>query len=383
MFKCTAVHPDVDISFTCAALNVSELKPSMLANVLHAILIELHNVGMGVCVIVGDGAGENAKLFSAISTEYAATYLTPELQEKLKAMKCDLFKCVMLHPITGEPIVVIEDMPHLIKRLVNALELSSNPKSFRNLFMNKSPLNLGMIKKVWEAVGGKTYQLQGTKLTMSHFIKGANSRMIVSLAMQVLSMSVAMLLKTASTDDDIDLPMHSSMYEPMIQLCEHVNELVDIVNGRSSEKGEYTANFTRMKAESIQSCFLKILDWFAKWKDCVAASDKDAKEKESNFLADATWVGLQRMILGYVVLIETCCCKKGYTINPRCTTSDPCENHFAGLRCGGGSNTNSHAKDNDSLTIKSNLYNNAQAEIKCTTKENNADFPGTSRRPRF
>jgi hypothetical protein len=136
-------------------------------------------------VVVGDGAGENAAFFDRTTTETISKYISDELIALCPNVSLDDLTTVMLHPVTDEPIFIIEDMPHVVKRLVNALERSSNPKAKRDLRWNGEPMNLSMIRSVWEATGGKSGRLQDTKLTMRHFKKDANSRMIVSYAVQV------------------------------------------------------------------------------------------------------------------------------------------------------------------------------------------------------
>ena len=156
VFKWTSVHEDINISTTIGSLNLTELKPSMLSNTLNSILIELDNYNLAVCVVVGDGAGENATFFDGTTTETISKYISEELSALCHHVSLDDLMTVMLHPVADEPIFIIEDMPHVIKRLTNALERSSKPKAKRDLRWNGEPINLSMIRAVWEARGGKS-----------------------------------------------------------------------------------------------------------------------------------------------------------------------------------------------------------------------------------
>jgi hypothetical protein len=132
-------------------------------------------------VVVGDGAGENAAFFDRTTTETISKHISDELSAPTVCphVSLDDLTTVMFHPVTDKPIFIIEDMSHVMKRLVNALERSSNPKAKRDLRWNGEPMNLSMIRSVWEATGGKSGRLQDTKLTMRHFKKDANGQSLL------------------------------------------------------------------------------------------------------------------------------------------------------------------------------------------------------------
>ena len=76
------------------------------------------------------------------------------------------FKNVMLHPITNEPIFFIADMPHLIKNIINALEMSSLKKSKRKMKYSGCPLNSKMIQDAWRLTKKKSkHRLMETNLS--------------------------------------------------------------------------------------------------------------------------------------------------------------------------------------------------------------------------
>jgi hypothetical protein len=247
VFKWTTVHPEVAHSPIVASFNLADLKPSMLINTLHTVLITLEGYGLGVCLLVEDGAEENVSFFKSICTVPISRYIPEELQKKYATIPYEERQFVTLHPVTDEPMFVVEDMPHLMKRIVNGMERSSNPYSKRSLFWGDCPINLSMIRQVWESQGGRSLHLKESKLTMAHFVKDANSRMRVYLAVQVLSGTVARMIEEAIEDDEIDLPLEGKKYKRLIELAKHVDRLVDIGNGRSSTEKRSTWHISNEK----------------------------------------------------------------------------------------------------------------------------------------
>ena len=80
--------------------------------------------GFQVCVAVVDGAAKNNSFFERVATQSIESHISIDLKNKFPSIKYD-FKNVMLHPVTDEPIFVIADMPHLIKKIVKELEMTS------------------------------------------------------------------------------------------------------------------------------------------------------------------------------------------------------------------------------------------------------------------
>jgi hypothetical protein len=378
IMKWTSVCNGVKISHIVACQNLSELKPATLEKMVNSTLTALHDCGFAVCVLVGDGAGENVKLFKSLSTIPISKFLPEDLQKQFPQTNYDM--CVaMLHPDTLEPIFILEDMPHVVKRLVNALENSSKKTSKRDLrYGRKQPMNLRMIQLVWEGTQGRTTRLQDTALTMGHFVKDAYSRMNVQLAVQVLSSRVVALLDKARNDSVLwpqITKFKPGQYRSLVALAENMNELVDITNGRFVNKGKstnvYTAHFTPASARDIQVSYLKILSFFSTWAKLVKA---DEELGDSNFLADPTWMGIQRMMLGYAGLIQYYVVKKGWTIVPRRTTSDPCEHHFANARASFGSTDSGTAVQANAARVASDIVGLSQ-QMMLGGKGNNSGAP--------
>jgi hypothetical protein len=85
------------------------------------------------------------------------------------------------------------------------------------------------------------------------------------------------------------------------------------------------AHFKGVTSKEIQEELLQIADWFTRWSKDV---ENNVELDKNSFLADKTWEGLQRMVLGCVRMIEHYGKKKGFVIAPSRTTTDPVEHHF-------------------------------------------------------
>ena len=142
-------------SFIVSSESVSKVTPGKLANMALASIKTLGFYGFQVCVVVADGATENNSFFEGVATQSIESHIPIDLKNKFPSIKYD-FKNVMLHPITDEPIFFIADMPHLIKKIVNALEMSSLKKSKRNMKYSGCPLNSKMIQDVWRLTRKKS-----------------------------------------------------------------------------------------------------------------------------------------------------------------------------------------------------------------------------------
>ena len=125
-------------------------------------------------------------------------YIPSDLKKEFKYINYN-YKNVMIHPITDKPIFFLADMPHLVKKIVNALEMSSLKKSKRNMKYSGCPLNSKMIQDVWRLTRNNCkHRLMETKLSEKHFNKDTFSRMTVSLAVQLLSSSVVTMFKKSN-----------------------------------------------------------------------------------------------------------------------------------------------------------------------------------------
>jgi hypothetical protein len=337
VWKYTMVDPNLKFSLVVAREDCESLDAAHLEGTLMSLLLALFAYGLDICSLCGDGATENVQLFKSLCAQTILSWLSNDTKqefEKLSLHEAVGMNVVFINPSTGKPIFVFEDMPHVVKRLVNAMERSSKKKEKRNLRFEKNryPIDLRMIEGVWQALGGGKLHLSECKLGWQHFLKDAYSRMNVSLAVQVLSDTVVLMITKVQADPEIRLRMKKFHYDKLKELARHVNNLVDIINGRSTKKNVFRADFTPEKAQDIQKRLIEILKWFSDWRASVFSEDNNLTKW--NFLSDQTWDGLKRMILGYVGLLGFYVTTMKFTISPRRTLSDTVENHFAALRQG-------------------------------------------------
>ena len=121
----------------------------------------------------------------------------------------------------------------------------------------KCPVNLGVLEDIWFKTGGAMLQFHTTKISVQHFDKNAYSRMNVSLAAQVLSGSVATMVRDAIRDRAVKLQIkNKNMYNHLADLCDNWNTFFDITNGKD---GPHTPT----NAKERQQKLLATLKWFS------------------------------------------------------------------------------------------------------------------------
>ena len=333
VFKAVVSDPEINHSLVVAKMSCSSINPQRLSQVMNAIINGLAVYDVDVISFCGDGASENVSFFEGVSNISLKESLSVQTRDLFHSKDLEdmlSFNIAMLNPLkcNGDFIFFIEDMPHVIKRIVNALDRSSNSSETRNLKYGYRCMNLNLIQNIWKRTGGNLNTLSFTKLSTKHFEKDNFSRMRVYLAVQVLSGSVVKLINMACQDKNIKLQFDREYYEPIIDLATHVNNLVDIINGR------YEC-FNKENGEEVIKSLLEILKWFDDWKKHNDNDESDNLD-ETNFLPKETWKGLRRMILGYIGMIDHYCLKHGLTIHPKRTLSDVCEHLFSKIRRTGG-----------------------------------------------
>ena len=94
---------------------------------IEGIVLALSLYGFHVTCITGDGAAENQSVFKRLCTHTAKEAL-PEVTLLENLWIEQEFPLAFQHPhpdLTGVMIFIMGDMPHIIKKLVNVLEMSS------------------------------------------------------------------------------------------------------------------------------------------------------------------------------------------------------------------------------------------------------------------
>jgi hypothetical protein len=299
-----------------------------------------------------DAAGLTWKAFDSMAEHPVSQVIPTELRKEYPAVDYSL-KIIHECPVSGDYIILLPDMPHLVKCIVTSLELSSRKNSKRDLKYGKCHLNLHMIETVWRSLGGGTSQLQESKLTTSHFDKNAFSRMNVALAMQILSATVTLMIRRAIAADDVVLSTRNKgVYNSLAYLCENMNILIYICNGKNG------VQHTPENGQERQRELLRILEWFSMWKKLHNERVEIGKATEYKLFADETWRCIQSLILAHVCIIQLYCIEKKETIKPRVINTDVVEWFFGDARSMVGGSTNKlRAKAADAADRKAGAFN--------------------------
>ncbi|KAL7542027.1 hypothetical protein ACHAWF_011062 [Thalassiosira exigua] len=335
VFKWTSIDPDVKCSIIFASINVEKVTPEILTTVLELLMDTLPLYGLGIAFETSDAAGCNWKATENLVTLPISIMLPTSLTRKYPAIDFNI-NIVFQDPVTDEFVIFLPDMPHLTKNIVTALEYSGSKHQKRSIMYGLCPVHLGMVEEVWMSMDGLTCQLQDSKLTVGHFDKNAYSRMNVSLAMQILSASVARMIREAIADDEIKLILRNKgMYNHIAHLCENWNLVVDICNGRDGPHSP-------LNAEERQTQLLNVLNWFSQWKakHDVDAANESKSTNEYNFFADETWFCIRALILAHAGAIQLYCIERDEKLDPRSMNTDVVEWFFGNGRQSVGGSTN-------------------------------------------
>ncbi|KAL9182387.1 hypothetical protein ACHAXT_013039 [Thalassiosira profunda] len=358
VFKWTSIDPNVKCSEIVASINVNKVTPEIITEITEILGDTMPVNGLECVMETSDAAGCNWVAFKDIMATHSIHDVLPaELMAEYPEIDFDIM-CVCQDPDSKEFFLFLPDMPHLTKNIVTAIELSANKTAKRDIKYGKCPVNLGMIEEIWLETGGATGQFHDTKLTIRHFAKNAFTRMCVSLAMQVLSMSVALMIREAIADVEIELSLRvKGMYNHVADLCENWNTVVDICNGR---EGAHTP----ANARERQRILLDVLKWFSGWRalhDELVAKDKAG---EYNFFADETWFCIRALILGHVATIEMYCVQQGESVNPSSMNTDTVEWTFGDFRgMAMGSTNKMTARGATRAGKKANAFNAAKYSL--------------------
>ncbi|XRB18195.1 hypothetical protein RI054_17g80410 [Pseudoscourfieldia marina] len=152
-----------------ARYSLPTITADFLVREIDKIMRDLYTHGADTIAVVADGAGENRAWWSAVATRDDDGALAFE------------------HVAHARRVYVLADMPHIIKRLRNALDSSA-----RQLLFRGQRIGLDILENAWFLSGGadvNTLRDGGEDgicpLSKAHFNLDAFSRMRVNLAMQV------------------------------------------------------------------------------------------------------------------------------------------------------------------------------------------------------
>ena len=182
--------------FIAARFAIASLNADYLEDRIDDITDALHRKGFVVIALAGDGASENRLIFSRkanvlVSDVIALGMYPTHWMQKFESLLD--FNVGYWHPQLVDKVLIFihADMPHWVKKFVNALERSGKSKHKTNLFFRDQHMSLDMLKDIWEAsISTHSTGLRISKCGADHFDKNAHNRMRFFLAAQITSESI-------------------------------------------------------------------------------------------------------------------------------------------------------------------------------------------------
>lgn len=241
-----------------------------------------------VCAAVCDGASPN-RLFYKLHADLAE----PD--------HGDVITCTTNLFTPTRKIYFFSDAPHLIKTTRNCLFNSGSGKRTRYMWNNDKYMVWDHIAKLYHSdLDSGLHQLP--KLTADHIVLQSFSKMKVSLAVQVLSNTVALALRR-----------HYSTGEASetAKLCKMMNDFFDCMNVRSTSEHLRKCNSLLAPYRStddnrfdwLQNTFLKYLkDWRASTQ--VRQGNFSADDRGRMFMSIQTFNGLKMTVTSVISLTK-------------------------------------------------------------------------------
>jgi hypothetical protein len=229
------------------------------------------------------------------------------------------FKLAFKHPSMKGVIIVAGDMGHGVKKMRNAMDLSSKEDKVRDLHHNRLPVNLKMAEDVWrltpDADPKHTSALMlYPKLSLSVFRPSSKSAMRTSDATRAQGNSMMEMLMDYG---HLNKKAGPRAYDSLILHCANTDHWVNVMNG-NPKKG----------CETIKSAnhrhIYDLCDYVAylfEWKDQV--TDKNEFFPVSTY-EDICWTSLGTVAVAQYYLPK----HPGHDIIQSRLSSDPCESTF-------------------------------------------------------
>ena len=231
-------------------------------------------------------------------------------------------------------IFFFSDAPHLVKTSRNCLFHSGSGRHTRYMWNNGQDM-------LWSHISSIYYKDQENglhllpKLTADHILLNSYSVMRVDLAAQVLSKTMATVLREFSSTDAL----------ATAQFCEMIDSFFDCFNVRSLKEGEYQRKeflkpYTDVDDQRFQWLEEEFLGYLQSWRDSIDAreGEYDGSARSKMFIAWQTYEGL-KLITYSLIDVTKLLLRSGarYILTNR-FCQDPVEEYFRrqrglGRRC--------------------------------------------------
>ncbi|CAB3995373.1 Hypothetical predicted protein [Paramuricea clavata] len=274
------------------------------------------------------GGGFRFPLAHFPTAECPPSVLYLQFWEGVLQMKKAGFSPVDLHFIaynmlTEDPMVLMMDPKHNVKKIRNNVEKSSAHGSTRMLTVNGQSIFWSYWKEayMWDQNENSCHIHQ--KLTEDHFQLNPSSRMRNSLAEDVLDRKMLILMKAYQDHLACIGDSSSQKLSATIQFLRHTSFIVELF---SDKQVIYDINDDRL------SKLWGVMQYFSNWKENIST--------ENEFISHKLWFDIQSMILGFISLVRTKLNRfPGSLIKPAILNQDVLENHFSQLRGANGKTT--------------------------------------------
>ena len=211
-----------------------------------------------------DGASENRAAFKKLATLTARSiFLGYCNDDDLEGLP---FKVAFPHPspVYSKDITIFigGEMPHWVKKVRNAFDSKAQKLEFRGKWMS-----LAMCDDVWKQTTDASMQkgnLRKYKFGKEHFQLNSYNKMQVFLAMQIFSQTMIRMLTVHCDSTDANI----GDYDPMMEIFNAVDWLIDIMNATSFKNGKHTQvrHINSPVHPNIFELFA-ILRLFEEWKE--------------------------------------------------------------------------------------------------------------------
>ena len=334
--------------------NLPTIKASDVIAEVDEVIRALAHHGFNVRAIVSDSASCNQAFARCLTTIPAKQFISGDIVdggEEKRSLDGD-FLIAYPHYLTGEPIFLIDDPPHVLKRVGSAME---NKKLTWGMCATEDlqPMSMALLKDVYQTISkfnGPFTLRSAKKLSLDHF-EGTNySKMKVKRSAQVLSRTMAGLIREVTANPQ-KYPMQHSLagvppekrahfFARALELCEKMDRWFDICNSKDKKRkrGHDNTWINKDTASQYADELLDILRWIFEWKD--ACTDVSGNVCWDCFLTQETFESFNYTCLSFASMLHYLCGKRGNSIKLRAINQDVVEKHFGHARAFAGNTDN-------------------------------------------
>lgn len=327
VFIATTWSSEGKIQFLVARYGWPTITANKLAREIEMIIFNLAFYGFIVDTIAGDGAGENRLTWKNLCTISAREILVGQFtEEELDGLPLDfMIGFPHPHPMYGKKITVIigGEMPHWGKKFRNAFDNKS-----RTLIFGGMEMSLELIYRIWlasadaDVMGGAT--VRKLKFTHDHFNLNSYLKMRVFLALQIPSQNTIKMIRDHCANPSNLANIED--FQPMIDLFNKVDRLVDIMNGTGFKgKDRKVELINKPRHHHIFELF-DILKMFEEWK-------REAGGYTKKFITSYTHEDLIWMVFGVAAHAALYLNEDGTNVMHQGRSgTDVCEHFFSMIR---------------------------------------------------